>query len=414
MDKKLNHSDLSTLLSKESELSLAKAELFTKNFFDIIIEGLEKEGIVKINGLGTFKVIDVASRSSVNVNTGEKFEIKGHRKIAFLPADTLKNKVNQPFAMFEPVEVTDDYVDSDSSLPEESTEDSNEVTIESSESIVEKQSTEYAEESSLQATENESAEVEQPVTANETVEEISEAVEESIPETVEEPVAETEEPVAETVEEPVAETAEEPIVETTEKTAVETEEKSAKKVKKNRKGGIKILLTIVFTLFILLAVGAVAYLLPKESLQKKDERIIQKSLAAVSESAIEPAEVETLSVEEIDEEQQIISATDSSEIVLQQEVKDVAEPATEETFVLATALAQRSLSSITQSDTTIYRMVGDIASHRVSANETLTRIALKYYNDKRLWPYIVHYNKMGNHNQLEIGMILKIPRLTIK
>ena len=406
MDKKLNHSDLSTLLSKESELSLAKAELFTKNFFDIIIEGLEKEGIVKINGLGTFKVIDVASRSSVNVNTGEKFEIKGHRKIAFLPADTLKNKVNQPFAMFEPVEVTDDYVDSDSLLTEEIAEDGNEIVLESSESIVEKQSTEYAEESSLQATENESAEVEQPVTANETVEEISEAVEESIPETVEEPVAETEEPVAET--------AEEPIVETTEKTAVETEEKSAKKVKKNRKGGIKILLTIVFTLFILLAVGAVAYLLPKESLQKKDDRIIQKSLAAVSKSAIEPAEVETLSVEEIDEEQQIISAIDSSEIDSQQEIKDVAEPATEETFVLATALAQRSLSSITQGDTTIYRMVGDIASHRVSANETLTRIALKYYNDKRLWPYIVHYNKMGNHNQLEIGMILKIPRLTIK
>lgn len=408
MDKKLNHSDLSTLLSKESSLSLAKAELFTKNFFDIIIEGLEKEGIVKINGLGTFKVIDVASRSSVNVNTGEKFEIKGHRKIAFLPADTLKNKVNQPFAMFEPVEVTDDYVDSDSSLPEESAEDSNEVTIESSEPIVEKQSTEYAEESSLQATENESAEVEQPVTANETVEEISEAVEESIPETAEEPVAETEEPVAET--------AEEPIVETTEKTAVETEEKPAKKVKKNRKGGIKILLTIVFTLFILLAVGVVAYLLPKESLQRKDDRIIQKSLAAVSESAIEPAMVETQSVEEINDEQLIISVIDSSEIVSQQEIKDVAEPAEEEeeAFVLATALAQRSLSSITQGDTTIYRMVGDIASHRVAPNETLTRIALKYYNDKRLWPYIVHYNKMGNHNQLEIGMILKIPRLTIK
>lgn len=391
MDKKLNHSDLSTLLSKESELSLAKAELFTKNFFDIIIEGLEKEGIVKINGLGTFKVIDVASRSSVNVNTGEKFEIKGHRKIAFLPADTLKNKVNQPFAMFEPVEVTDDYVDSDSLLTEEIAEDGNEIVLESSEPVIEKQSTEYAEESFQQGTENEAAEIEQPVTANETVEEISEAVEESIPETVEEP-----------------------IVETTEKTAVETEEKPAKKVKKNRKGGIKILLTIVFTLFILLAVGAVAYLLPKESLQKKDDRIIQKSLAAVSESAIEPAMVETQSVEEINDEQQIISATDSSEIVLQQEIKDVAEPAEEEAFVLAPALAQRPLSSITQSDTTIYRMVGDIASHRVAPNETLTRIALKYYNDKRLWPYIVYYNKMGNHNQLEIGMILKIPRLTIK
>lgn len=376
MDKKLNHSDLSTLLSKESELSLAKAELFTKNFFDIIIEGLEKEGIVKINGLGTFKVIDVANRSSVNVNTGEKFEIKGHRKIAFLPADTLKNKVNQPFAMFEPVEVTDDYVDSDSLLTEEIAEDGNEIVLESSESVIEKQSTEYAEESFQQGTENKAAEIEQPVTANESVEEISEAAEE----------------------EPIAEIKEEPI----------------KKVKKKRKGSIKILLTLIFTLFILLAVGVLAYLLPKESLQRKDDRIIQKSLAAVSESAIEPAMVETQSVEEINDEQLIISVIDSSEIVSQQEIKDVAEPATEETFVLATALAQRSLSSITQGDTTIYRMVGDIASHRVAPNETLTRIALKYYNDKRLWPYIVHYNKMGNHNQLEIGMILKIPRLTIK
>ena len=62
MDAKLNHSDLSALLAKEAGMSLVKAELFTKNFFDLIIEGLEKDGIVKINGLGTFKITDVADR----------------------------------------------------------------------------------------------------------------------------------------------------------------------------------------------------------------------------------------------------------------------------------------------------------------------------------------------------------------
>ena len=94
MDAKLNQSDLISLFAKGGNISVAKAESFVKNFFDLIIEGLEQDGIVKINGLGTFKVTDVASRGSVNVNTGEKIEIKGHRKLTFIPADALKEQVN--------------------------------------------------------------------------------------------------------------------------------------------------------------------------------------------------------------------------------------------------------------------------------------------------------------------------------
>lgn len=123
MSDKLNHSDLSALLAKEAKISGAKAELFTKTMFELIIEGLEQDGIVKINGLGTFKITDVADRSSVNVNTGEKIEIKGHKKITFLPADTLKESVNQPFAMFEPVEVDENYKDEDDSTVAVVTED---------------------------------------------------------------------------------------------------------------------------------------------------------------------------------------------------------------------------------------------------------------------------------------------------
>ena len=119
MDAKLNQSDLSALLAKLCGISATKADTFTKAFFDVIIEGLESDSIVKINGLGTFKMVDVASRSSVNVNTGEKFEIKGHKKISFIPAETLKDKVNAPFAMFEPVEVDDEYVDEADSTSEE-------------------------------------------------------------------------------------------------------------------------------------------------------------------------------------------------------------------------------------------------------------------------------------------------------
>lgn len=132
MSDKLNHSDLSALLAKEAKISGAKAEFFTKAMFELIIEGLEQDGIVKINGLGTFKITDVADRSSVNVNTGEKIEIKGHKKITFLPADTLKESVNQPFAMFEPVEVDENYKDEDDSAEAVVTEDAVETVEEAS------------------------------------------------------------------------------------------------------------------------------------------------------------------------------------------------------------------------------------------------------------------------------------------
>lgn len=131
MDAKLNQSDLISLMAKESSISVAKAELFTKNFFDLIIEGLEQDGVVKINGLGTFKVTDVASRGSVNVNTGEKIEIKGHKKLTFTPADALKEQVNLPFAMFEPVEVDETY------QPDSVEDDAdNEETVETAEPVV--------------------------------------------------------------------------------------------------------------------------------------------------------------------------------------------------------------------------------------------------------------------------------------
>ncbi len=132
MSDKLNHSDLSALLAKEAKISGAKAEFFTKAMFELIIDGLEQDGIVKINGLGTFRITDVADRSSVNVNTGEKIEIKGHKKITFLPADTLKESVNQPFAMFEPVEVDENYKDEDDSTEAVVTEDAVETVEEAS------------------------------------------------------------------------------------------------------------------------------------------------------------------------------------------------------------------------------------------------------------------------------------------
>ena len=69
------------------------------------------------------------------------------------------------------------------------------------------------------------------------------------------------------------------------------------------------------------------------------------------------------------------------------------------------------LSKITIEDTTIYSIKGTKAVHRVGLDETLTKISLLYFEDKRFWPYIVQYNKIKNYNSLEIGTELLIPNL---
>lgn len=103
MDEKVTLQYLIELFSKENRIAKDWGDSFVKAFFDLIREGLEKDRIVKIKGLGTFKIIDIEPRESVNVNTGERFQIEGHSKVSFTPDASLKEIVNQPFADFETV-----------------------------------------------------------------------------------------------------------------------------------------------------------------------------------------------------------------------------------------------------------------------------------------------------------------------
>ena len=347
MDAKLNHSDLSALLAKQAEISGAKAEVFTKAFFDIVLEGLEQDGMVKINGLGTFKVTDVASRSSVDVNTGEKIEIKGHKKLTFLPADSLKEKVNQPFAMFEPVEIDESYVD-DSEEP--------------------------AEDAEIPAIKEEEEKKEEETPAAEPVAEEVPAIEE------------TKEEAKETAAEPVAENAvsEQPAPKEVKNSYPITEPApAAAKPTTNRKRGV------IYTLFIIAAilVAVIIYLRPRLF------GIVETGEKTVATVETTPAKV----VEEV--------KPDSVEVAAEQPIE---EPYT---FAMVDELAVKSVGSITRGDTLLYVANDTIATHTVAADETLVRISLKYYGDKRLWPYIVQYNKLHDPNGLSKGMELLIPRL---
>ena len=107
MDIKVLLQDLAQGLSNRSGLAKKDSDTFVRAFFELIEQYLQQDKLVKIKGLGTFKVVEVSGRDSVNVNTGERIHIKGHSKITFTPDATIRDYVNRPFADFETVILND-------------------------------------------------------------------------------------------------------------------------------------------------------------------------------------------------------------------------------------------------------------------------------------------------------------------
>jgi nucleoid DNA-binding protein len=105
MNNKLLLQDLTDQLSEAGKLKKKDAEEFLRTLFKVTEDALFQGEVVKISGLGSFKLLLVDARKSVNVSTGEVFEIKEHYKIAFAPDANLKESVNQPFSHLEPVEL---------------------------------------------------------------------------------------------------------------------------------------------------------------------------------------------------------------------------------------------------------------------------------------------------------------------
>lgn len=104
---KLSIQDLAKVLVDKNGLSLKLSEQFVASMFDVVRQGLERDNLVKIKGLGTFKIIGVEARESVNVNTGERVLIDSHAKVTFSPDNTMKEMVNKPFSQFETVVLND-------------------------------------------------------------------------------------------------------------------------------------------------------------------------------------------------------------------------------------------------------------------------------------------------------------------
>lgn len=415
MDMKLNYSELNAIFAKATGLSVSDAEAFTKAFFDTLVEGLETEGSVKINGLGTFKVIDVDSRSSVDVNTGERIEIKGHKKLTFVPADSLKDIINEPFAMFQPVEVDDSLVDDEESVaPQEDVVE--ELVAEENYDVKSSEQSEmlpevpFVLEEIAEEMPADSADA-QPMGVN-----VVSGIDEEMPVDVVDEVVAAQSNVAvekQTVQDAPLDVAPEyatedipadnaeavevcpepaPVVENKEEKPVVTMQPSNEKESAPKSHSKAVIPILVIVLLALCFAGFYFY---NKGANAPEEQVTQSVVTEVVETS--PV------VDEANVNDTLVAAPAAADSVVQ--------PVDTLPFVLVDALVQRPLSTISQVDTVDYLFAGTMCEHKVSLEETLTKISLQHYGDKKLWPYIVKYNKMSRPNDLACGMLLEIPRL---
>jgi len=103
MENRITLANLADLLAKRTNVSGTESEAFLKSLFELISETLSGDEVVKIKDFGTFKLVPIQARESVDVNSGEKIEIPAHNRLSFFPATALKELVNKPFSHFESI-----------------------------------------------------------------------------------------------------------------------------------------------------------------------------------------------------------------------------------------------------------------------------------------------------------------------
>lgn len=133
MNERLSLQDLIDLLAKKQEITKKEAEVFLRELIAVISETIESNESVKIKDFGTFKLVKVNARKSVDVNTGEAIEIAAHYKLSFTPDKLLKEAINRPFAHFESVVLEEgvsfDNIEKDETVNIEEADEEEDVSV---------------------------------------------------------------------------------------------------------------------------------------------------------------------------------------------------------------------------------------------------------------------------------------------
>ena len=389
---KLNIYDLCSVLTSKNGLDDKESHRFIKAIFDVIQEGLDEDKIVKVKGLGTFKIIEVDDRESINVNTGERVLIEGHSKLTFTPDSVMKEIVNKPFSQFETV-ILNEGVDFPEPVVEEpAVEDIiADEPAEDKEIIVEPQIDNNVAEQSVE---------EEPV-AEKTV--------------AKEPVAEknvAEEPVAE---EPVAEDS---VVEfTDDNDNVQSGEENSVEESvfetSNNNSILRWILSGVAVLLLILGAAYGGYLYGRYELS---EEIAYKQMKA----DLKTAEITTKKAQVAIKKDSVAQEVDATKIGAMsidnedESVNDEAKSVNDEAKTEATKTSSDKYEAMDiRVRTGAYRIIGEDRTVKAKAGQTVEDIATKLLGPG-MSCYVEVYNGLDGKATLKEGQTIKIPKLELK
>ena len=440
MNEKLNIQNLTDELAENYNINRKDAEVFIKEFFSVIEEGLEKDKYVKIKGFGTFKLIEVDSRESVNVNTGERFEIQGHSKVTFTPDSNIKEAVNKPFSPFQTV-VLAEGVNVDA--PEENLIDALSDDIPDEESVAE----ESVAEEPNPVIEETVAEEPTPVIEESVAEERTPVVEESVAEeptpVIEESAVEDQPAKVEILpifDDEAIKTKDQPVSHQQEVMALKLSEEKRKEISKKADHSSTPYLMFLAVLTIMVCLGVVAYIYYPDLVEDDVPITPRPSYINTQKQEAESTVVAPVDATEITTASDSIAA--AAEVQAQPEVlpkKEVTAPvAVREESVPKTA-TQSAIPVATQSQTTNKTVVnqasqttkptvtikvgnteyivdGEITTHVLEKGETLFALSRKYYGKNAMYICIIEYNKdvIKNPDNVPSGTRLRIPKLVKK
>ena len=381
---KLTLNNIAKVLVEKNGLEPKEAMMFTTAMFDLIHDRLNEEGIVKVKGLGTFKMIRVEARESINVRTGERVLIDSHAKITFTPDAVMKELVNKPFSQFETVVLNDDVEFTDMKS-EETTDETN--NSEQSESLVD------------------------VVSEGGTPEPAPEPAPEPVAEPTPEPAPEVApEPVAEVAPEPTPVVAPEPTREVPEPTVPSADEESEENTsavqtcyeEDEEESHWHRNIGWAFLVLVLMAASAVGGYLYGVG-QIPSQTAMADTVSAVK---VNPVVTDTL----------VNDSLKADSVAVKTEAKHEDKAASEEQPQEKTSqnLHDKYAEMDARVRTGAYKITGLDREVKVRAGDNLKRIARRELGSDDMVCYIEVFNKMNASAELKEGQTIKIPALKLK
>ena len=413
---KLTLNNIAKVLVEKNGLEPKEAMMFTTAMFDLIHDRLNEEGIVKVKGLGTFKMIRVEARESINVRTGERVLIDSHAKITFTPDAVMKELVNKPFSQFETVVLNDDVEFTDMKS-EETTDETN--NSEQSESLVDVVSEGGTPEPAPEPAPEPVVEVAPEPAPEVAPEPVAEPTPEPAPVVAPEPVAEptpepapvvAPEPVAEVAPEPTPVVAPEPTREVPEPTVPSADEESEENTsavqtcyeEDEEESHWHRNIGWAFLVLVLMAASAVGGYLYGVG-QIPSQTAMADTVSAVK---VNPVVTDTL----------VNDSLKADSVAVKTEAKHEDKAASEQQPQEKTSqdLHDKYAEMDARVRTGAYKITGLDREVKVRAGDNLKRIARRELGSDDMVCYIEVFNKMNASAELKEGQTIKIPALKLK